>query len=106
FQAEDGIRDKLVTGVQTCALPICLLLPLFRRRLLAAPAAPSALFVGAVQFGGVILDAQHVAALELLAARQRVAAFVELEAQEVQIGRASCRERVGMSWGSGDLMNT
>src|SRR2546425_5649457 len=25
FQAEDGIRDKLVTGVQTCALPICLL---------------------------------------------------------------------------------
>src|SRR3989441_11577095 len=24
FQAEDGIRDKLVTGVQTCALPIYL----------------------------------------------------------------------------------
>src|SRR2546425_12893321 len=24
FQAEDGIRDKLVTGVQTCALPIFL----------------------------------------------------------------------------------
>src|SRR5574340_455105 len=23
FQAEDGIRDLLVTGVQTCALPIC-----------------------------------------------------------------------------------
>src|SRR5205823_11083340 len=23
FQAEDGIRAKLVTGVQTCALPIC-----------------------------------------------------------------------------------
>src|SRR5205823_6727490 len=22
FQAEDGIRDKLATGVQTCALPI------------------------------------------------------------------------------------
>src|SRR3989441_1239017 len=27
FQAEDGIRDKLVTGVQTCALPISPLLP-------------------------------------------------------------------------------
>src|SRR6266404_7907595 len=31
FQAEDGIRDKLVTGVQTCALPIstvlCLVTP-------------------------------------------------------------------------------
>src|SRR2546423_10122643 len=25
FQAEDGIRDKLVTGVQTCALPIYLI---------------------------------------------------------------------------------
>src|SRR5699024_12686422 len=25
FQAEDGIRDRNVTGVQTCALPICLL---------------------------------------------------------------------------------
>src|SRR5690606_39980452 len=24
FQAEDGIRDFHVTGVQTCALPICL----------------------------------------------------------------------------------
>src|SRR5258708_17750179 len=24
FQAEDGIRDDLVTGVQTCALPISL----------------------------------------------------------------------------------
>ena len=23
FQAEDGIRDHCVTGVQTCALPIC-----------------------------------------------------------------------------------
>src|SRR3712207_7815038 len=25
FQAEDGIRDIGVTGVQTCALPICLI---------------------------------------------------------------------------------
>src|SRR5256714_3370946 len=31
FQAEDGIRDKLVTGVQTCALPI--LSELLRRNL-------------------------------------------------------------------------
>src|SRR5258708_31063458 len=33
FQAEDGIRDDLVTGVQTCALPIWKLpvqLPLLR----------------------------------------------------------------------------
>src|SRR6185369_14880724 len=25
FQAEDGIRDSSVTGVQTCALPICII---------------------------------------------------------------------------------
>ena len=30
FQAEDGIRDYKVTGVQTCALPIlkCAIIPL------------------------------------------------------------------------------
>ena len=26
FQAEDGIRDIGMTGVQTCALPICIIL--------------------------------------------------------------------------------
>src|SRR5690606_27997371 len=31
-QAEDGIRDFHVTGVQTCALPICLRPPLLRPR--------------------------------------------------------------------------
>src|SRR2546425_7471862 len=31
FQAEDGIRDKLVTGVQTCALPISSYSKLSRR---------------------------------------------------------------------------
>src|SRR5699024_11757375 len=29
FQAEDGIRDRNVTGVQTCALPILLLSLIF-----------------------------------------------------------------------------
>src|SRR5256885_3632473 len=32
FQAEDGIRDYKVTGVQTCALPIYALLARSRRR--------------------------------------------------------------------------
>src|SRR5205807_5614677 len=36
FQAEDGIRDYKVTGVQTCALPISLNLDLRLRRRLAA----------------------------------------------------------------------
>src|SRR5258708_13551207 len=34
FQAEDGIRDDLVTGVQTCALPISFRFP---RRLIVNP---------------------------------------------------------------------
>src|SRR2546425_1101323 len=43
FQAEDGIRDKLVTGVQTCALPICLLgRELVRRPHRPVPHAPGA----------------------------------------------------------------
>src|SRR2546425_7308240 len=33
FQAEDGIRDKLVTGVQTCALPILVALDVAGGRL-------------------------------------------------------------------------
>src|SRR3989338_3909901 len=32
FQAEDGIRDGTVTGVQTCALPISFLAQLYRSR--------------------------------------------------------------------------
>src|SRR5437762_12400758 len=34
FQAEDGIRDTSVTGVQTCALPICPMMPASRLALL------------------------------------------------------------------------
>src|SRR5207244_7563828 len=45
FQAEDGIRDDLVTGVQTCALPIsyhynC---PMDRRFFAASGLEPAAL---------------------------------------------------------------
>src|SRR5215203_6486123 len=50
FQAEDGIRDRGVTGVQTCALPISLLLQLRRLTLgdglelvLSCPACEEAL---------------------------------------------------------------
>src|SRR2546423_12842596 len=44
FQAEDGIRDKLVTGVQTCALPISLT-DLFDRTLALGVTAPGVLQV-------------------------------------------------------------
>src|SRR6266536_6645819 len=43
FQAEDGIRDPLVTGVQTCALPISILLADVGRERLAAGEAMRAL---------------------------------------------------------------
>src|SRR2546430_13736673 len=46
FQAEDGIRELTVTGVQTCALPICRAVPgvtplLRKRRLGTALPVPS-----------------------------------------------------------------
>src|SRR5256886_13196326 len=83
FQAEDGIRDLTVTGVQTCALPICLL----GRRMVDAidwtrkhpelHARPVALF-----------GASTGAAAALVAAAERP------QATHAEIGRASCRERV------------
>src|SRR6267143_4167037 len=36
FQAEDGIRDGTVTGVQTCALPISAFFPELRGKLIGA----------------------------------------------------------------------
>ena len=42
FQAEDGIRDRDVTGVQTCALPIFDKLYLPAMRALTVPASSAA----------------------------------------------------------------
>src|SRR2546426_6630717 len=39
FQAEDGIRDYKVTGVQTCALPICTTPRMFLRTIGGAKVA-------------------------------------------------------------------
>src|SRR2546430_8354085 len=86
FQAEDGIRDLTVTGVQTCALPISVghmgltvLLPLLK--LLAT------MYIALVFF---IL---FVLVPILLLARIPLKPFVQV-ALEPEIGRASCRERV------------
>src|SRR5437867_13265977 len=41
FRAEDGIRDRTVTGVQTCALPISPLTPAAPGLVLAVEQAPA-----------------------------------------------------------------
>src|SRR5687767_15182189 len=85
FQAEDGIRDKLVTGVQTCALPIC------RERHDRVdgrghpdPVQPPAGASDTIR-AGPLRPAEPLGA--------RAQALHQLAAAE-QIGRASCRERV------------
>src|SRR5205823_10042005 len=55
FQAEDGIRDKLVTGVQTCALPISLR-DASSYPLLALGDPSTAALVGACQAGAAIIS--------------------------------------------------
>src|SRR3989454_4134579 len=87
FQAEDGIRDYKVTGVQTCALPIS--------------SSARNVFRGRVtrlthQRPGTV----HVTAdvgVEL------VAVVTEEAARDLEIGRASCRGRVEISVVAGSL---
>src|SRR5687767_15718932 len=86
FQAEDGIRDKLVTGVQTCALPI-----LIRESVWPAawPAMVMAAFI-------LLTRSQSAGSWSLLFLQAIVAALIyaALFLRFAKIGRASCRERV------------
>src|SRR5256885_4987796 len=85
FQAEDGIRDYKVTGVQTCALPIFLTFacsafaqePETRRPPRSANIQQS--FQGSVSQG---------------TATETVIPLSIGDAIDREIGRASCRERV------------
>src|SRR5688572_30866104 len=86
FQAEDGIRDLTVTGVQTCALPI------LSRRDVERYADLGAL--RAVANGGrigTIAQRETERVDENGLAR---AGFAGHDVEPVEIGRASCRERV------------
>src|SRR5260221_10443145 len=82
FQAEDGIRDHCVTGVQTCALPILdhrATAERFRRELLASTLL--------TVYGHVErVDAPDCAVIHLIADR-----LVDHSAL-LEIGRASCME--------------
>src|SRR5205085_8056740 len=48
-QAEDGIRDLTVTGVQTCALPICHSAQQITRSQIASVGILASMFVGALR---------------------------------------------------------
>src|SRR5438552_12368944 len=87
FQAEDGIRDDLVTGVQTCALPIS------EHRLLRTDELDGTRSLQQAVFRQ--MDLAHAAAAEL--AGQAVLAEFPRHlpgGERLEIGRASCRERV------------
>src|SRR2546429_4032434 len=85
FQAEDGIRDVAVTGVQTCALPIsrgqpgALLAGQLRQHDVPDPAVLRSAFIRA-RGEAAVGDGELRGAVE--------------ERNVTKIGRASCRERV------------
>src|SRR5690554_8144441 len=74
FQAEDGIRDADVTGVQTCALPIF--------SALDYNSYTGVIGVGRVSRGRIKTNTQ----VKVIDSHAKV--------RNGQIGRASCRERV------------
>src|SRR5207253_4283863 len=91
FPAEDGIRDGHVTGVQTCALPIC--------ELVEAPSS-RVLVNGMLPF----TDTPPIPGLLLFVPLPRVPGKkVRNDCQSgiPQIGRASCRERVEVAAAAG-----
>src|SRR5437762_4515829 len=85
FQAEDGIRDTSVTGVQTCALPIFGLGGVFSY-FVAGRKAP--LFTRLGWLSGIN------SLLVILALARILAQGDHPSNWDLEIGRASCRERV------------
>src|SRR5439155_16903207 len=92
FQAEDGIRDGHVTGVQTCALPISWLF------LAVGLAVGTALGAGILRArSSSRLAVSEAAAGELRRQLEQIGAEssdLKVKLEEEQIGRASVRESV------------
>src|SRR5207245_5483842 len=87
FQAEDGIRDATVTGVQTCALPICAR---------GAPPRPTARYARMIALRSQPLVACSCP-LSLFVLFVRLCGLCAFLCGLCEIGRASCRERVSFS---------
>src|SRR5256885_12571237 len=86
FQAEDGIRDYKVTGVQTCALPISKPRKRNLRDCSATSSAVSAASLAAVKSATSLrMSTKPTSSSKELAG---------LSGESAEIGRASCRERV------------
>src|SRR5437016_13874952 len=95
FQAEDGIRDWSVTGVQTCALPIYFAALNFKD----PKPAPSAKRWDSPEWASYFNF--NLAAMDV-----SVDFVVRMGPELVEIGRASCRERVWFRWGSETVKRT
>src|SRR5204862_2410310 len=91
FQAEDGIRDLYMTGVQTCALPVLFacVTPAIEQFLIDR----TALFYTWVGLF-VLVVGRFTTSLTGRARRDEMPVFDEPAIEMDQIGRASCSERV------------
>src|SRR5437773_9369677 len=93
FQAEDGIRDRDVTGVQTCALPIC-----DTRSSRVSPGRPRSVVVPSHSYAETEvargeLVRPHRRQLDRCTLQLRRHPVQLVHGHPEQIGRASCRER-------------
>src|SRR5690606_40253341 len=91
FQAEDGIRDFHVTGVQTCALPISAARSVDQKLIWSARAAGTS---RAACLWKVTLPAIVPTVLAGVRVAGVIACVVVFLAEMIEIGRASCRERM------------
>src|SRR5260221_10703016 len=86
FQAEDGIRDHCVTGVQTCALPI------FGNIIWNPPGSGVRLSI-LKWTSNVVATSASLTGIGIAGGFQTTSP-TGLGAATAKIGRASCRERV------------
>src|SRR5690606_39571107 len=95
FQAEDGIRDFHVTGVQTCALPIW-----SWWMFMSQPSLAHILAYRRVTVSGFIHVLPSGDSEKTRDVGARVKPSASACSRRRQIGRASCRERVQISVGA------